>query len=40
MDPVTGACTLAMICNLLSRLVQEEKDKEPELDYGVKLMFG
>jgi len=40
MDPVTGACTLAMICNLLSRLVQEEKDKEPELDHGVKLMFG
>jgi len=40
MEPVTGACTLAMICNLLSRLIQEDKEKEPDLDHGIELMFG
>jgi hypothetical protein len=39
-DPIINACTLAMITNLLCRLIQDEDSIDPNLDKGMKYVFG
>ncbi|EAS06148.2 HECT domain ubiquitin transferase (macronuclear) [Tetrahymena thermophila SB210] len=40
LDPIINACTLAMIMNLLCRLIQESPEMDPSLDQGMKYVFG
>ncbi|EGR34353.1 E3 ubiquitin-protein ligase, HECT-domain, putative [Ichthyophthirius multifiliis] len=39
-DPIINACTLAMITNLLCRLIQDDDNIDPNLDKGMKYVFG